>query len=123
MPFGLELSRVSLEALQCPQSTLQEAMEQSVVLGQSNKEGVMGHREPMRTWTHHIRYEPQNNEMFSVMSAPNYRRKALKGERRTWDGASATFQVAEVDEVGKPMVADPIPSRTRQVDLPNEHLA
>ena len=44
---------------------------------------------------------------------PSYR--ARKTHRCAWDGSSALLTMAEVEEMGKPMVADPDPSKTRQV--------
>jgi len=41
--------------------------------------------------------------------------RARKTHRCAWDGSSAHLTAAEVEEMGKPMVADPDPSKTRQV--------
>ena len=66
-----------------------------------------------KTWMQELQTEEHENDMFSLLKSADYRPIARKGERVAFDGTSANRRAPDVDETGKPCVADAVKGRTR----------
>ena len=100
-------------AKKLPMSTSQEANTQTQTLLAEQKLHPQQAVCFNRTWMQELQTEEHENDMFSLLKSADYRPIARKGERVAFDGTSANRRAPDVDETGKPCVADAVKGRTR----------
>ena len=96
-----------------PMSTSQEANAQAQTLLAEQKLHPQQAVCFNKTWVQELQTEGHENDMFSLLKSADYRPIARKGERVAFDGTSASRRAPDVDETGKPCVADAVKGRTR----------
>mmetsp|Transcript_24731 Transcript_24731/g.57339 ORF Transcript_24731/g.57339 Transcript_24731/m.57339 type:complete len:166 (-) Transcript_24731:88-585(-) len=77
-----------------------------------------------RPWTVEVKSKVQVPNMVELLSHPTPTTAMPRQlDRRTWDGGAASSRAPEVEEIGKPMVTDATPSKTRLAVLSNKALS